>query len=104
MFPVIRCHENTLHFRIIRNLPEANASWGIAYLGQPPGPWLKRPDGFGVCTEEAVFVCTGDSAKTVGTIKLRQQNFPRRLFVQVDFFNGWFSVDVADQVDSLAVA
>jgi hypothetical protein len=41
MFPVIRCHKNALHLRIIRNSPEANSSWGIAYFGLPPGFWFK---------------------------------------------------------------
>src|ERR1044071_7061648 len=79
MFPVIRCHKNTLHFRIVRNSPEADSIWSIAYFGQPPGLWFKRPDGFGCCTEEAVFVRTGDCAKRTGTLKLRQQNFSSRL-------------------------
>jgi hypothetical protein len=67
MFPVIRCHKNALHLWIIRNSPEANSSWGIAHFGQPPGFWFKRPDSFGCCAEEAVFVRTGDSAKRVGS-------------------------------------
>jgi hypothetical protein len=48
MFPVIRCHKNTLHFRIVRNSPEADSIWSIAYFGQPPGLWFKRPDGLAV--------------------------------------------------------
>jgi len=75
MFPVIRYHKNALHLRIMRNSPEANSSRSIAHFGQPPGFWFKAPDGFGCCTEEAISVCTGDSAKPVGTLKLRQQNF-----------------------------
>ncbi len=104
MFPVIRRQENTLHFRIIRNSPEANSSRSIAHFGQPPGFWFKEPDGFGCCTEEAISVCTGDSAKPVGTLKLRQQNFPSRLLVQIDFFYSWFGLDVADYVNSFIVA
>ena len=104
MFPVIRYHKNALHLRIMRNSPEANSSRSIAHFGQPPGFWFKEPDGFGCCTEEAISVCTGDSAKPVGTLKLRQQNFPSRLLVQIDFFYSWFGLDVADYVNSFIVA
>ena len=81
MFPVICCHKNALHLRIIRNSPEANSSWGIPRFGQPPRFRFKGPDSFGCCTEEAVSMRTGDSAKPVGSVKLRQQNFPNRLLV-----------------------
>jgi hypothetical protein len=96
MFPVIRCHKNTLHFRIIRNSPETHSIWSIAYFGQSPGSWFKRPDGFGCCAEEAVLVRTGDCAKRIGTLKLRQQNFPNRLLVQIDLLHSRFRIDVAD--------
>ena len=104
MFPIIRCHKNTLHLWIVRNLPEAGISWGILYFGQPSGFWFKGPDSFGCCKEEAAFLRTGDSAKGIGTFKLRQQNFPSRLLVQVDLLHSWFRVDVADQVNSFTVA
>jgi hypothetical protein len=72
MFSVIRCHENTLHLRIVSNSRETDFGWGVAHSGQPPGLWFKGPDSFGCRTEEAIFVRTGDSAKPVGTVKLRQ--------------------------------
>jgi hypothetical protein len=81
LVPVIRRHKNTLHLRIVRNSPETDSIRSIAYFGQPPGLWFKGPDGSGCCAEEAVFVRTGDSAKRIGSVKLRQQNFPNRLLV-----------------------
>ena|SRR5206468_4726961 len=96
LFPVIRCHKNTLHLRIVRDSPEADSVWSIAYFGQPSGLWFKGPDGFGCCAEEAVFVRAGDSANRIGTLKLRQRNFPSRLLVQIDFFYRWLGVDVVD--------
>src|SRR5215469_6032412 len=100
MFPVIRCHKNTLHLRIVPNSPEADSGWSILYFGQPPGFWFKRPDSFGCCTEDAVFLRAGDSAKRIGTLKLRQQNFPTCLLVQIDLLHSWFGVDFADYVNS----
>src|SRR5215475_11433875 len=85
MFWVIRCHKNTLLLWIICNSPEAGSAWGLANLGQSPGFWLKGPEGFRCRAEEAVFVCASDSAKRLGSIKLRQRNFTRRPFVQIDF-------------------
>src|SRR5206468_6581971 len=75
LFPVVRCHKNTLHLRIVRNSPEADFIWSIAYFGQPPRLWFKGPEGFGRRTKEAIFVRTGNSAKRVGSLKLRQQDF-----------------------------
>src|SRR5215470_7952018 len=95
MFPVIRCHKNTLHLRIVRNSPEASSSWGAMYFGQLPGLCFKGPDGFGCCTDEAAFPRAGDSAKRIGTPKLRQQDFPSCVFVKIDLFHRWFRVDVA---------
>src|SRR6266487_4218039 len=96
MFPIIRCHKNTLYLWIVRNLPEAGIGWGILYFGQPSGLWFKGPHGFGCCAEEAVFVRTGDSAKRIGTLQLCQQNFPNRLLVQIDLLHSWFRIDIAD--------
>jgi hypothetical protein len=68
-----------------------------------PDSGSKGPDGFGCRAEEAVFVHAGDSAKRVGSVKLRQHNFPNRLFVQIEFLYSWFRVDVTDHVNSFTV-
>src|SRR6266542_2208844 len=96
IFPVIRCHKNALHLWIVGNSPEAGIE-GVVYFGQPPRLWFKGPDGFGCCAEEAVFVRTGDSVKHIGTLKLRQQNFPSRLLGQIDLLHSWFRVDVGNK-------